>query len=231
LAFFTQDASLFSEGDMAIVLVTPSLLDRVIEARLEDPTLGDVMNMMIEANQAGTRFSEPELTTLNGDAAVRVEASNLSMEMVTYVVEREAGKFAAFDLYFYQGEARENEPIFLEIAASFRYNPPVELFSHDVYDYTIDGLAFSPDGTLVTRGFGYSGFGLFDGETSDFIDMVETPDFGSLESLVFRADGTFMAGDHNTDGVRVWDSRQDKIIFEFTQDTVLWGPTISPDLT
>ncbi len=236
LLALTTDASLISEGDKAILLLMPSALDRLIEIRLEPPiTPLSVMNMLTEANALGTKFSEPKLTTLNGAPAVRVTASIGSVDAISYVIEVEPGQFVAFDLYSYQGEAAQNEPAFLDIVASFQYRAPVEISSHDVYDYTIDGLAFSPDGTLVTRGVGYSGFALFDGETGDYIDLVETPDLGLLGNIVFRPDETYLASGRGSDpaeGVRVWDSRKDDIVFEFAEgDLIWWEAAISPDLT
>jgi WD40 repeat protein len=235
LAGLTTNASLFSEGDMAIGLVQPSVLDRLIKVKLEPPvTPLSVMNMLTEANVAGTKFTEPQLITLNGKSAVRVTSSLASVDNVSYTIEWEPGRFIAVDLFSYRGEAKKNEPVFLDIIASFQYHAPLELASHDAYDYIIDGLAFSPDGTLVTRGVGYSGFLVADGETGDYIDLVETPDLGLLGNIVFRPDGTYMASGRGSDpeGVRVWDSRADDIVFEFTEgDLIWWEATISPDLT
>jgi WD40 repeat protein len=235
LAALTVDASLFSEGDMAMGLLQPSVLDQFIKTQLEPPiTPLSVMNMLTGANEFGTKFTEPQLTTVSGYPAARVESSIASIDNVSYVIEIETGRFVAFDLYSYRGEAHRNERIFLDIAATFQYYAPLVLSSHDAYDYIIDGLAFSPDGTLVSRGVGYSGFLISDGETGDYIDLVETPYLGLLGDIVFRPDGTFLASGPGGDpaGVRVWDSRAGDIVFTFTQDDLIWWEAaISPDLT
>jgi WD40 repeat protein len=235
LAALTVDASLFAEGDMAILLLPPSVLDQFIKVRLDPPvTPLSVTNMLTEANPFGPHFSEPRSTTVNGHPAVRVESSIASIDIISYVIELEPGQFVAFDLYSYQGEALQNEPAFLDIAATFRFNASPELSSHGIYDYTIDGLAFSPDGKLVTRGVGYRGLLVLDGETGDYIDVAETPDLGLLGNIVFRPDATYLVSGRVSDpeGVRVWDSRADDNIFTFTQDDLIWWEAnISPDLT
>jgi len=94
------------------------------------------------------------------------------------------------------------------------------------HDGAVDGVAFSPDGSLVATGSDMNEVRLFDSRTGE-LELVLSGHEGSIDRIAFSPDGGRLISGSVDDTARIWDLETGKELHRL-EASEIWGVAWSP---